>query len=156
MALSDVQPPARPRTDPALKLRAALVKAVDRVVAAKLNERIKKATGKDDADKVKADVVRLTGTGASWDAADVANQLWREWVGPASIVANSAGAATPVRLYDALKAAAGKHAGTLRKGAFGEAGLKELPAAEITAGRDDPEAALAMGPRRHRLRRAHR
>ena len=133
LALSDVQPPAGSRTNPALKLRAALVKAVDRVVAAKLNELIKKATGKDDADKVKADVVRLTGTGASWDASDVANQLWREWVGPASIVANSAGGGTPVRMYEALKSAAGKHTGTLRKGAFGEAGLKELPAAEITA-----------------------
>ncbi len=133
LALSDVQPPARSRTDPAVKLRAALVKAVDRVVAAKLNERIKQATGKADADKVKADVVRLTGTGASWDASDIANQLWREWVGPASIVKDSAGAGTPVRLYDALKSAAGKHAGTLRKAAFGEAGLKDLPAAEITA-----------------------
>ena len=133
LALSDVQPPARSPKDPAVKLRAALVKAVDRVVAAKLNGLIKKATGKDDADKVKADVVRLTGTGASWDASDVANQLWREWVGPASIVENSAGARTPVRMYEALKAAAGKHVGTLRKGAFGEAGLRDLPAAEITA-----------------------
>jgi hypothetical protein len=133
LALSDVQPPARSRTDPAVKLRAALVSAVNRVVTAKLNELIKKATGKDDADKVKADVTRLTGIGASWDAGDVANQLWREWVGPASIVANSAGGGTPVRLYEALKSAAGKHAGTLRKEAFGEDGLKSLPAAEITA-----------------------
>ena len=156
LALSDVQPPARSRTDPAVKLRAALVKAVDRVVAAKLNERIKQATGKADADKVKADVVRLTGTGASWDASDIANQLWREWVGPASIVKDSAGAGTPVRLYDALKSAAGKHAGTLRKAGVRRGGPQGPAGRRDHRRRDDPEAAQGLGPRRHRLRRAHR
>jgi len=38
LALSDVQPPAGSRTDPAVKLRAALVSAVNRLVAARLNE----------------------------------------------------------------------------------------------------------------------
>src|SRR4029079_12528857 len=74
LALSDVPPPAGSRTDPAVKLRGALVKAVDKVVTARLNELIKKATGKDDADKVKADVVRLTGTRAAWDDAALAYQ----------------------------------------------------------------------------------
>jgi hypothetical protein len=133
LGLTDIPVPARRRNDPAVKLRAALVASVNKVVTTKVKELIAKVGSKDESAKIKTDVTRLTGTGASWDASDVANQLWLEWVGPASIVANSAGSGTPVRLYEALKAAAGKHVGTLRKEAFGDAGLKELPAAEITA-----------------------
>jgi hypothetical protein len=133
LALGDVLPPFRSRTDPAAKLRAGLVAAVNKVVAAKLQEMIVKVRSKDEAARIKEQVTRLTGLGTAWDAPDVANQLWREWVGPGSIVNGSAGSGTPKQLYDALKGAAAQHVPALRATAFDAAGVKALDAAEVSA-----------------------
>jgi hypothetical protein len=136
LGLSDVQPSTKrgaERTDPAAKLKGAIEKAVDRVATAKLKELRTRATSKDGATALAADITRLTGRGASWNTPDVVNQLWREWVGPGSIARKSAGGGQPKALYDTLASAAANAVPGLRRDAFGTAGVARLDAAEITA-----------------------
>lgn len=140
LALADVQlaTPAKgtgavKKVDPATKLKATVKAKVEQVVRARLQALIKQAKSKDEATRLADQISRIAGAGLGWDTAEVANVLWREWVGPARIANGAAGGGLAKALYDSLVAAAAKHVPKVRQDAFGSAVVSALDAGEIAA-----------------------
>jgi len=139
LALGDVpfpQPPkgavGRGRPDAARTLGNSLTTRVNKVVTDKVKELIAKAGKKEEQDGIKTELTAIATSGLGWDARDLANELWRRWVGPARISDGMAGGAWPKQLFTALSGVAAKGAPGMRKDAFGSA-APTLDAAEISA-----------------------